>query len=662
MHPLRYAEDFFAKFDQVAARISSSAAQDIFEIGSRVAFLLVILVLMSPEVKAQPRSTYPGIILSTNGTTVRQAALQETVATSKIAGLASEPLSNGAVLVRERALAALADGPIFGRRNLCRTARVRVMMRRARGFIRCDQNFEVLVDRVPNDPGYSSTMWGLESIGAAAAWDITTGTNDAIVAVIDTGIFNAHPDLKANLWINPGEVLGNQRDDDVNGYVDDYHGANAITRVGSGSDDNGHGTHVAGTIGATGDNALGVVGVNWNVRLMSVKFLSSSGSGSTANAIRSVEYVTAAKKKGHNIVAINASWGGPGFSQALFDSIKRAGDAGILFVAAAGNDARNNDISPSYPASYQLANVISVASIDSSGSLSYFSNYGARTVHIAAPGGRIYSTTLPASYGTLSGTSMACPHVAGIAALTHAACPRSSMLEIKDMILNNGSRRESLRSKLVTEASASAVGAVSVANSVCAQLQPSPSATPSLTPTPTATQPPEGQPTAPPGTPTPTATSAPTDTATPTPTTTPTPTHTPTTIPSPLPTTGYLFAEPSRFPVGTKTTLNISAGRTAATVVSLKYVLYSANRRPYRCAGATIVSLPKGSRAITWDLPKEGRHFPMIDISFEVLKSKSSTQTFSTTVFQTDTVVSEVPTVMAERTCRYLTSASKWLR
>lgn len=568
---------------------------------------------------------------------MKQAALQDATTSVSFAGLISESLSQSAAYVRERRLSALAAEAVSGRRNLCRSANVRRIIQKARGRVRCSQNFELRVTRVPNDPDYDSYLWGLKALAAPAAWDITTGTSDAVVAVIDTGIYQTHPDLARNIWINPREVPNNGRDDDANGYIDDATGVNTITSTGNGMDDQGHGTHVAGTIGAVGDNGVGVAGVNWNVRLMSVKFLSAAGSGSVSNAIRSVEYVVNEKKRGHKVVAINASWGGRSFSQPLLDSIKRAATEGILFVAAAGNDAANSDSTPFYPAGYRADNMIAVASIDSSGRLSSFSNYGFQSVHIAAPGRSIYSTWFPTTYLSISGTSMACPHVAGVAALTYAACPGLGMARLKQMVLNNGVMSEMVRGFVSTGSVVNAAGAVLAATSLCASISPSP------TPSPTPTSP---------GSPSPLPTSTPfpmTPTATPEPAT-PTPIP-PTPTPTPLPTNGYLFAEPSIITAASSTTLNISVGRKTSSAVSLKYVLYSDSRPPYRCSGATIVSLPKGSRSIRLSLPKEAQHFPMIDLSFETLRAKHSTR-----ILQTGTRSTLVPTVMAERLCRALTA------
>jgi subtilisin family serine protease len=606
----------------------------------KVTLLVATLVLGCGVAHAQQANTYPGVILSSRSTAANEALVHTAAAQVKFTGLASEPLASGTEYVKEKKLSALESGLISGRRKLCRTARIRKIMKLAKGYLHCSPNYELSLLLEPNDPSYNTAMWGLFNIAASAAWDVTTGSKDAIVAVVDTGIFHAHPDLRSNIWSNPAEILGNGRDDDVNGYIDDAFGVDAITRAGSGTDDNGHGTHVAGTIGATGNNGLGVVGVNWNVRLMAAKFLNSSGSGSTSDAIRAIEYIVAAKKRGHNVVAINASWGGGSFSEALLKSIENANQAGILFVASAGNSTRNNDLTPSYPASYRATNVVSVASIDSSGQLSYFSNYGLNSVHIAAPGGNIYSTVLPDRYGYKSGTSMAAPHVAGIASLSYAACPLLNTQRLKDTILGNGLKTAYLSSRVITGSMANAAGAILAAKALCSTITPSPSATPD----PKVTVPP---------TPTPTATSTPTSTPTaPTPTPTSTPTATPTPTNTPLPTNGYLVADPSTIPAATTATLRISTGqKNTRAVVSLKYVVYDTAGSPFTCPGATIVSLPTGTRTIKIPLPAQAKHFPAINISFATLRSR-----FTTTLYQTGTKPTLVPRTEASRLCRYLTS------
>jgi subtilisin family serine protease len=223
-------------------------------------------------------------------------------------------------------------------------------------------------------------------IGAEAAWDITTGDRGVIVAVIDTGIRTTHQDLAGQLWRNAGEVPANGIDDDANGYVDDVHGINASAETGDPTDDNGHGTHVAGTIGAMANGGGPHVGVAWQVQIMACKSFNSAGSAATSDGLKCLNY---AIRNGARI--INASWGGRSRSQATCDAIAAARDAGILFVASAGNDGRDNDSVPHYPSGFDLENVISVAALDRTGNLASYSNQGRESVHLAAPGTEIVS-------------------------------------------------------------------------------------------------------------------------------------------------------------------------------------------------------------------------------------------------------------------------------
>ncbi|MFN9459408.1 MAG: S8 family serine peptidase, partial [Acidobacteriota bacterium] len=281
---------------------------------------------------------------------------------------------------------------------------------------------------LPNDASFTQ-LWGLHNTGqtggtanadinAPEAWSLRTSASSIIVGVVDTGVDYNHPDLAANMWTNPGEIPNNSIDDDNNGYIDDVYGINAITNTGNPMDDNSHGTHVAGTIGAIGNNGIGVTGVAWNVKLMALKFLSAGGSGSSSDAIKCIEY---ALTKGVHI--LSNSWSGGGFSQTLYDAINSAKNQGVLFVAAAGNARSNNDSGPTYPGSFDLPNVVAVAATDANDAQAGYSNYGYRRVHLAAPGSGIYSTLPGNQYGLKSGTSMATPHVAGALALLKAQFP-----------------------------------------------------------------------------------------------------------------------------------------------------------------------------------------------------------------------------------------------
>lgn len=316
-----------------------------------------------------------------------------------------------------------------------------------------------------NDPYYKSgQLWGMygdtspkqqNQYGSQAgeAWLAGhTDCNDVMIGVIDEGVQYTHPDLTANHWTNAAEIDGNGVDDDGNGYIDDTHGWNfdgGNKSVYDGTQDD-HGTHVSGTIGGKGKNKQGVAGVCWSIRMLHVKFLGTGG-GTTANAIKSVDYITDLKTR-HSLplVATNNSWGGGGFSQGLKDSIDNAGAKDILFIAAAGNNSSNNDSSPFYPASYTSANIIAVASINNNGTLSSFSNYGATTVDLCAPGAGIYSTVPTNSYASYSGTSMATPHVTGAVALYAQNHPGLTAAQLKSAILGSTTATAACAGKTVT--------------------------------------------------------------------------------------------------------------------------------------------------------------------------------------------------------------------
>ena len=317
------------------------------------------------------------------------------------------------------------------------------------------------INAAPNDPSFGR-QYHHDLIASEKAWEITTGTKDVTVAVIDSGITYDHPDLVANLWTNPGEsgldangedMRFNGIDDDNNGYVDDYRGWDFADNDNDATDDNGHGTHCAGSIGAAGDNGEGITGLNWNVSLIGLKFIGSNGQGTESAAIEAVEYAT---MMGFDLTS--NSWGGDGEfveGDPLYEAIKAAGEAGHLFVAAAGNDGRNTDRRPTLPASYDLENFISVASSDRRDRMSSFSNFGSTTVDIMAPGSGVYSTTKRGWFGryysNLSGTSMAAPLVAGTAALILSEYPDASPAELKQRILEGADKVSAGQGKLSTE-------------------------------------------------------------------------------------------------------------------------------------------------------------------------------------------------------------------
>ncbi|HYX68705.1 MAG TPA: S8 family serine peptidase, partial [Terriglobales bacterium] len=325
----------------------------------------------------------------------------------------------------------------------------------------------------PNDPQYSS-LWGMSNIRAPQAWDLSTGSNSVVVGDIDTGTDYNHPDLAANIYSNTTECNGAPNtDNDGNGYKNDCHGINAITGSGDPMDDNGHGTHTAGSVGAVGNNNVGVVGVNWNVKILPCKFLAANGSGYDSDAIECLQYYGWMHDHGVNLVAINASWGGAGYNQALSDAIYSQMVRGILFFAAAGNAGSNNDLLTFYPASYYLPNLVSVAAIDSGNNLAGFSDYGQTSVHLGAPGVGIRSTTPSNNYATWDGTSMATPYVTGVAALLMAQNSQRDWKAVRNLILAGGTATSSLTSKTITGKRLDAYGAMTCSNqALTARVQP----------------------------------------------------------------------------------------------------------------------------------------------------------------------------------------------
>lgn len=357
------------------------------------------------------------------------------------------------------------------------------------GVVFAEPNWRLSTAATSNDPYYTTSgrLWGMygddspavsgpagttNQFGSQAekAWDAGfTGSKSVVVGIVDEGIDITHPDLAANIWVNPFETAGDGVDNDGNGYIDDINGWDFYSNdagVYDGAADD-HGTHVAGTIGGVGGNGVGVAGVNWNVTMISTKFLGVDG-GTTANAIKAIDYLTDLKTRhGVNLVASNNSWGGGGYSSALHSAIIRGANAGILFVAAAGNGGSDgigdsNDSTAYYPTNYSTLQgtstqraasyeaVISVAALTSTGDLASFSNYGATTVDLAAPGSGINSTLPGGGYGNYSGTSMATPHVTGAVALYASAYPNASAATIRSAILNSTRATSSLTGKTVT--------------------------------------------------------------------------------------------------------------------------------------------------------------------------------------------------------------------
>jgi thermitase len=330
-----------------------------------------------------------------------------------------------------------------------------------------EPNYEINIDSkkpqltpfnepLPNDALFGE-QWALNNTGqmggtpsadirALKAWQKTKGSRKVVVAVLDSGVDYQHLDLISNIWIRPDDIP--PYEDEELGLINDTYGFNAVDNFADPMDENGHGTHCAGIIGAEGNNEIGIAGVNWQVEIMPLKFLGRNGSGTIKDAIEAINYAIDRKQKGVNIRIINASWGSHIYSKALEDAIRAAGEAGILFVAAAGNNSNDNDKFPHYPASYNLPNIISVAALDRNDNLASFSNYGFKTVHIAAPGKDIISTWLDNDFKEASGTSMATPHVSGIAALVASLDPEITVEKLKKKLLESVDMLDSLKDKV----------------------------------------------------------------------------------------------------------------------------------------------------------------------------------------------------------------------
>lgn len=319
-----------------------------------------------------------------------------------------------------------------------------------------EPDFVLRTQRTPNDTSFNQ-LWGMHNTGqtvngdpgsadadvdAAEGWDSFTGSQSFVVAIIDTGLQGNHEDLAANIWMNPDEIDGNGIDDDGNGYIDDTRGYDFYDNKPNPRDLNGHGTHTGGTVGAVGNNGIGVTGVAWSCQLMGLRFLGQNGSGSTTDAVRALEYATS---KG--VKVSNNSWGGGGFSQSLYNAINASKSVGHIFCAAAGNNGTNGAI---YPAGYDLDNIISVAATTNNDGLASFSNYHATDVDLGAPGQTIYSTYRQNSYAYLSGTSMATPHVAGVTAMVYMANPGWNYSQVRSQILSTARPIAALSGRCVT--------------------------------------------------------------------------------------------------------------------------------------------------------------------------------------------------------------------
>ena len=331
-----------------------------------------------------------------------------------------------------------------------------------------EPNYIKRVSSVPDDPLFSQ-QWGTTKINAPQAWDITTGNDNVIVAVLDSGIDLNHPDLVNNIWNNTAESCTDGIDHDRDGYVNDCRGWNFVSDNNTPQDDNGHGTHVSGIIGAVGNNGIGVAGVMWNVKLMPLKFLDADGNGSTSDEISAIEFAIT-----HGAKVMNASFAGPDFSNSEYDAVSHANNAGILLMAAAGNESANDDTTPSYPASFSnptdpnlvknnlgaLFNVISVAATGQNDNLASFSNFGVNSVQVAAPGLSVLSTIPTSAYGLESGTSQATPFVSGLAGLLYSQNPNLSYLQVRSVIFSSVDILPSLNNKILTSGRINALSAL----------------------------------------------------------------------------------------------------------------------------------------------------------------------------------------------------------
>lgn len=330
-----------------------------------------------------------------------------------------------------------------------------------------EPNFEIhleegaagpLVPILPRDPQFND-QWALANSGqkggkqgadisATLAWASTTGSEKVVVAVLDSGVDYTHEDLIKNMWMRPASMSPYQ--DSELGTIDDQNGYNALDSASDPMDENGHGTHCAGIIGAEGENNIGIAGVNWKVQIMPLKFMNAGGFGTTKDAIEAINYVIDRKKAGVNVRIISASWGSTQYSRALEEAIRKAYENDILFVAAAGNSTVNNDRTPHYPSSYNVPNVVSVAALDRHDELASFSNWGVKSVAIGAPGVDILSTWLGDAYEEKSGTSMATPVVSGVAALVLSSHPKMSVDDLRKKLLASSDPIVALKGKTVT--------------------------------------------------------------------------------------------------------------------------------------------------------------------------------------------------------------------
>jgi thermitase len=351
--------------------------------------------------------------------------------------------AGGAIKRRLGAVDAAAVRPRRGRA----VAALRAALRRVRAVRYVEPDFILRASRLPDDPlyfrQYALASAATGAIAAPQAWDSRTSCSK--VATLDSGLQYSHPDLAANVWHNPHEIKDNGKDDDHNGFVDDYYGVDVRKGSGSGGDDDGHGTHVAGIIGGHGNNGTGVAGTCWSTSIMSVRFMDSKGRGSTSDAVAGLQY---AVHQGAKIV--NCSFGASSKSSALQDAIEYAKEKDVLLVVAAGNDGESLESHPEYPASYTDGNIVTVAATTATDALADFSAYGATSVDLAAPGEGIFSTYPTSSYRYLDGTSMAAPFVTAAAAMLRAKDPSLTYERLRSALLASVDVLPSLQGRTVT--------------------------------------------------------------------------------------------------------------------------------------------------------------------------------------------------------------------
>lgn len=401
--------------------------------------------------------------------------------------LDQERLSDSVVkvaLTRKARIYPLATFQPFSKnRNPCNAPTVKRLLRTSRDLT-CEPNWEVKLTNTPNDTFlssmYSASTTAAGGISLREAWDLSTGSSSIVVGVIDTGIDYNHLDLAANIWVNPTEIAANGIDDDGNGQIDDVHGYDFFNGDSDPMDDNQHGTAVSGTIGAVGNNARGVAGINWNVKMIACKAFNASGSGTISAIVSCLNYLAKLKRDyGINIKATNNSYGGFPASMTLYNAIASTRNEGMVFVAGAGNGSTDTDVSPFYPASFDLDNIIAVAATDSSANITSFSNYGIKSVDIAAPGIGVFTTGLNNQYGTFQGTSIATPHVTGAIALLLSYHPNYNYSQAVSAILKSGTVKNDLNNKCASSA------ILNVYQALVATIPESPIATPFPPATPT---------------------------------------------------------------------------------------------------------------------------------------------------------------------------------